>query len=194
MIKDGVLITGCSSGLGAFLADKFEQMGHKVMRHNGKKHFDLRRVEDIEKLAKHAIDEDIKVLVNNAALGCPSIRFGDYTVTQINEMIDVNLRAPIILSHLLSGHVTNIININSMVGLEVKRPRTLYSATKWGLRGFSNSLKAESENINILDVYPTNIRTTPDRKNAMCPAGVVDSIYQSYTRKEQKLVLDGRLK
>ena len=79
-----------------------------------------------------------------------------------------------------------------MVGLETKQPRTLYSATKWGLRGFSNSLKAENEKIEILDVYPTNIKTTPDRENAMDIQMVVDKIYDAYTSKETDLILDVR--
>jgi len=88
--------------------------------------------------------------------------------------------------------LTDIININSMVGLEVKSPRTLYSATKWGLRGFAQSLKEENKNVNVLDVYPTNIKTTPDRQNAMDVNFVVDNIYNSFLNKEQTLILDGR--
>ena len=80
-----------------------------------------------------------------------------------------------------------------MVGLEVKAPRTLYSATKWGLRGFSNSLKKENNNIKILDVYPTNIKTTPDRQNAMELNFVVESIYQSFIKNKEQLILDGRV-
>ena len=95
---------------------------------------------------------------------------------------------------LLIKQLSDIININSMVGLEIKKPRTLYSATKWGLRGFSNSLKLEKEYLNVLDVYPTNIRTTPERENAMDAEMVVDKIYQSYCNKEEQLILDGRNK
>jgi short-subunit dehydrogenase len=81
-----------------------------------------------------------------------------------------------------------------MVGLEVKKPRTLYSATKWGLRGFSNSLKLENEKIKILDVYPTNIKTTPERQNAMDVQKVVDDIYDAYINNKIDLILDGRKK
>ena len=81
-----------------------------------------------------------------------------------------------------------------MVGLEIKKPRTIYSATKWGLRGFSNSLKEENKSLNVLDVYPTNIKTSPDRLNAMDPVVVVDKIYESYTNRNKKLILDGRPK
>ena len=78
-----------------------------------------------------------------------------------------------------------------MVGLEIKAPRTLYSATKWGLRGFSNSLKKES-NLSVLDVYPTNIKTTPDRANAMDIDMVVDEIYSAFIEEKEELILDGR--
>ena len=72
-----------------------------------------------------------------------------------------------------------------MVGLEVKTPRTLYSATKWGLRGFSNSFKKESS-VKVLDVYPTNIKTTPDRNNAMDIDWVVDKIYNAFIDPKEK--------
>ena len=82
-----------------------------------------------------------------------------------------------------------------MVGLEVKQPRTLYSATKWGLRGFSNSLQAEKGIPFILDVYPTNIKTTPDKENAMPVDVVVNHIYESFDKgTDNYLILDGRPK
>lgn len=193
-MKHNVLITGTSSGLGLHLSNKFELEGHQVVRHNGKKHCDLSLIDDINNLALEAKSKNVKILINNAAITCPNILFNNYKIDLINKMIDVNLRAPIILSHLLLNDLTDIININSMVGLETKRQRTLYSATKWGLRGFSNSLKAENSNINILDVYPTNIRTKPSIKNAMNIDMVVEKIYNSFIKKQKKLVLDGRKK
>ena len=42
--------------------------------------------------------------------------------------------------------------------MEIKKNRTLYSATKWGMRGFFNSLKTNSS-AKVLDVYPSNIQT-----------------------------------
>ena len=108
-------------------------------------------------------------------------------------MINVNLTAPILLSYHLQHKLKKIININSMVGLEIKTPRTLYSATKWGLRGFSNSLKKENKDLNVLDVYPTNIKTTPDRENAMELDYVVNKIYDSFEKNEKELILDGRM-
>ena len=193
-MKENVLITGASRGLGIFLKEKFSAKGHFVLSHNGRKHLDISNIKQVKALAELAIQNNITVLVNNAAIGCPSIPFEQYNLKQINDMIDVNLRAPILLSHILMNQLNTIININSMVGLEVKSPRTIYSATKWGLRGFTNSLKQENDNLNVLDVYPTNIKTTPERTNAMDPVMVAHKIYESYYNKEQKLILDGRPK
>lgn len=193
MKKFKVLITGCSSGLGLHLANKFEKEGHFVFRHEGRKHFDLSKAEEVNQLIEEAKALEIDALVNNAALVCPSITLGDYDDDLINSMIEVNLKAPIMLTKNLLPNLKRIININSMVGLEIKAPRTLYSATKWGLRGFSNSLKKESDLV-VLDVYPTNIKTTPDRINAMDIDMVVSKIYNAFIEEKEELILDGRKK
>lgn len=193
MKKFRVLITGCSSGLGYHLANKFEAEDHFVFRHEGRKHFDLTKDNEVKKLSEEANKLSINVLVNNAAIVCPNITLEKYDDCLIDKMIKVNLKAPIILTKAMLNNLEAVININSMVGLEVKAPRTLYSATKWGLRGFSNSLKKESS-LSVLDVYPTNIKTTPDRINAMDIDFVVNSIYTSFINGKQELILDGRNK
>lgn len=193
MKKFKVLITGCSSGLGLHLANKFEKEGHFVFRHEGRKHFDLSKAEEVNQLVEEAKALEIDALVNNAAMVCPSITLGEYDDDLIDSMIEVNLKAPIMLTKNLLPNLKRIININSMVGLEIKAPRTLYSATKWGLRGFSNSLKKESDLV-VLDVYPTNIKTTPDRINAMDIDMVVSKIYNAFIEEKEELILDGRKK
>jgi short-subunit dehydrogenase len=187
-----ILITGSNSGLGKHLLSKFKNEGYEIFEHNGSKHYDLSNPDEIKKLADDARIFGINILINNAAIVCPNKEFSLYSVEEIHKMINVNLSAPILLTYYLQNFLTDIININSMVGLETKSPRTLYSATKWGLRGFSQSLKQENKNINILDVYPTNIKTTPDKQNAMNVDLVVNSIYNSFINKEQTLILDGR--
>ena len=81
-----------------------------------------------------------------------------------------------------------------MVGLEVKKHRTLYAASKWGLKGFSDSLKLESNECKILDVYPTNIKTWPDRENAMDMEFVLDKINNAVINGASELIIDGRKK
>ena len=42
-------------------------------------------------------------------------------------------------------------------------------------------------------MYPTNIRTWPERKNAMNVDFVVKKIYSSMISKDKELILDGRI-
>lgn len=192
-MKDSrVLVTGTSSGLGSYLSRKFESKGHFVLRHEGRSHFDLKNLHEVQQLIDLAKNHQIDVLVNNAAMTCPGKELQDFHHDEIVSMLNVNLLSPILLTHGLMSQLKSVININSMVGLEVKPKRTLYSATKWGLRGFSQSLSAENENLHVLDVYPTNIKTTPDRVNAMNVDFVLEQIYNAFLNKEQRLVLDGR--
>ena len=43
-------------------------------------------------------------------------------------------------------------------------------------------------------MFNSNIKTSPERTNAMDPVMVAHKIYESYCNKEQKLILDGRPK
>ena len=209
-----VLITGATGGLGGHLASYFINNNHPLIitSRSNKKLINLKeslvfndvdiqyykcdmlKIEEIMQLSKFCINNGINVLINNAGITCPGKNLSEYNIEEINKIIGVNLTAPIILSKLLSPYLSDIININSMVGLEHKKYRTLYSASKWGLRGFSESYKKEIKNLNILDVYPSNIRTWPNRKNAMDAISVVSKIYESFQNKESHLVIDGRLK
>jgi len=187
-----ILITGSNSGLGRHLVSKFESEGFEIFKHMGSKHYDLSKIKEIERLAQDAKNFGVNILINNAAIVCPGKEFTYYSTNEISDMIDVNLKAPILLTFYLMNQLTDLININSMVGMEIKPKRTLYSASKWGLRGFSQSFKEENKKINVLDIYPTNIKTSQDKQNAMEIDFVVDSIYNSFVKKEKILILDGR--
>ena len=43
----------------------------------------------------------------------------------------------------------NIININSQAGINYKKERVVYNASKWGVTGFSKSLEDEVKNMKL---------------------------------------------
>tara|TARA_B100001248_G_scaffold262596_1_gene259866 strand:- start:2694 stop:3344 length:651 start_codon:yes stop_codon:yes gene_type:complete len=208
-----VLITGSSGGLGMHLAKLFANKGHEIILHGRDKEkleslkkdiiksgnkaeyivADLNNEKDLANLCDYSLSENVKILINNAGIICPNLSFSKITDDIIDSMIVVNLIAPIKIINKLSYNLKYVININSMVGIEAKKNRTLYAASKWGLRGFSNSLKMENNPYNILDVYPTNIKTWPERENAMDVNMVVNKIYDSMISNEEELILDGRI-
>jgi len=208
--KNKVLITGASNGLGWYLAQEFARQGHEILLHGRNEEklielknkigdaaeiyvCDLRDQQQVIKLAEVAIEKNVKILVNNAGVTCPGKSLGDLDLRLINDMIDTNLKAPIILTKFMLSSVSDVININSMSGRESRKNRSLYAASKWGFRGFSQSFKQELlEQINVLDFYPTNMKTWPERENAMEIDFVTSKIYEAYKNKEQELILDGR--
>jgi short-subunit dehydrogenase len=155
------LLTGASSGLGPFIARRLHREGVRFILSARREPeldrlarelvgsrvvtADLSRRREAERLATEAGDVDI--LVANA--GVPAI--GPLTgldLEDIDNALEVNLRAPIALARLLlprmvekgSGHV---VLMASMAG-QVPAPETsIYNATKFGLRGFGHALRAE---------------------------------------------------
>lgn len=217
--KETVLITGSTSGIGWQLAKVFAENGHdliltgrdeaklaeiaKITRDLGvvSNSFtcDLRNPQEIENLSKFAIEKKVTTLINSAGLHCPNKSLGDLELEEMSDVLALNLYAPILLTKFLYDYFltlsgANIITLNSIVGREVKKFRTVYSASKWGLRGFFNSLheEAKERNINVLSVYPTNVKTRPDQQNSMDVEYVVENIYGAFLRKKSELIIDGR--
>ena len=100
------------------------------------------------------------MLVANAALPA-SGRLEDFSPDEIDRAIDVNLRAPIQLTRALlracsSAGAATWCFVSSLSG-KVASPRSgLYSATKFGLRGFASGLREDVEpnGIGVTVVFP----------------------------------------
>jgi short-subunit dehydrogenase len=89
----------------------------------------------------------IDVLVNNA--GVESVgAFTKYTREELTSMVDVNLTAPLLLAHRLTpsmlerghGHIVFMASVAGKIGPAFNEP---YAATKAGLIGLTQSLRAE---------------------------------------------------
>jgi len=123
---------------------------------------DLADRADVERLIDEA--RDVDVLVANAALPA-SGRILSFDVAEIDRALDVNLRAPIMLSRRLgermadrgSGH---IVLVSSLAGKVASGGGSIYSATKFGLRGFGHGLREDlaPRGVGVSVVLPGFIR------------------------------------
>lgn len=177
-----VLVTGASAGVGEATARTFADAGARVI-------VAARGVERLQQVAdaigataiaadvsttagcKHLIAQAIAVhgtldvLINNA--GChhrgPVV---ERDADQLGEMVDTNLRAPLMLSRLaLDALRANdggaIVNVASIAGQMPLAGSAAYSATKFGLRAFTYALAEElaDTHVTVSAVSPGPIAT-----------------------------------
>lgn len=102
----------------------------------------------------------VDLLVANAALPA-SGRVEDFDHEQIDRALDVNLRAPIQLTRaLLPGMLErgrgHVVFVSSLSGKAASPRSGIYSATKFGLRGFAAGLRedVEPKGIGVTVVFP----------------------------------------
>lgn len=177
-----VLITGASSGLGKELAKIYLNKGYKLVlsgRHEeGLKEFegeknveivvgDLTKQETLDKLTNTVKIKfgRIDILINNAGIIYEQL-FEENTPAQLDEIMEINLKVPMLLTQKIypimkAQKQGKIININSKLGKEGRAYYTLYSASKFGLYGFTQTLRAEAKEhgIRVLSVHPGGIKT-----------------------------------
>ena len=106
----------------------------------------------VERLAARAASCD--VLVANAGIGSDR-PFPDQTEADIDQLLEVNLRSPMVLSHafakarMAAGRPGQIVLVGSLSGLAATPGTQLYNATKFGLRGFALSLRQDLDGTGI---------------------------------------------
>lgn len=215
-----MLITGAGRGLGRELALIFAEKGYHLILHGRKRENlesvskevaqkgvkanivegDLRNDKTLEVLARIAKEKEISLLINNAGAGSAGVPLEQEKDEDIVEVITTNLISQIKLTKriyplFLKKGKGDIININSICGLEPRAVRAVYCASRWGLRGFTESLRKEVEGkgVRILEIYPTRIKTRPEYTKGMEAREVVQKIYHAYADTLVKdLVLDDR--
>lgn len=218
-INKCVLVTASSKGLGKSIANVFAENGYTIILHgrdinkvketkqfiqkNKVKTYevigDLRDKEVIQSLVDISKNK-ITVLVNNAAIPCYGLPLEKMNNDKIMESLESNLISAILLTHKIYPLMKeqgfgSIININSIVGKESKKFRSIHSATKWGLKGFSKSLRIEAKEngIKVINVYPTQIKTIKEFTYGFEPDYVAKKIYKEHIEGDTgELVLDGR--
>ena len=171
------LVTGATGGLGQAIARALARRGAHVL-------LTARRAEVLEALAAELggralacdlsdrgalatlVEEagPVDVLVANA--GIPgSGAIDSFTVEEIDRALDVNLRAPMVLARLMCEGMAErgggqIVFVSSLNGKAGSAGASVYAATKFGLRGFAQSLREDlrPRGVGVSTVFPGFIR------------------------------------
>ena len=106
----------------------------------------------------------VDVLVANAALPASGHLLG-FAPGEIDRALDVNLRAPVMLARDLAPAMSergygHLVFVSSLSGKSGSAGSSLYSATKFGLRGFGQGLHEDlrSACVGVSTVFPGFIR------------------------------------
>jgi len=183
-----LIVTGASSGIGAAVAKQFAREGYRVVlaarrierlesmadeiEAGGGQALvvqtDLFQFEDIQNLVAATISQygQVDVLVNNAGFGRLKWLEQLDPDKDIQAQLQINLTATIlvareVLPHMIERRTGHIINMASLGGFVATPTYTTYSASKFGVRGFTEALRREVGvyGIHVTGVYPGGVRT-----------------------------------
>lgn len=228
-----VVITGGSSGIGEALAHKFAAEGSKVVMgarnvkalknvanniiSNGGSavwlQTDVTKEADCKNLILKAIDTfgKIDVLINNAGMSMRAL-FNDLDLKVIKQLMDCNFWGTVYCTKYALPHILkqkgSVVGVASAGGIKGLPGRTGYSASKFAMNGFMQSLRTENmkTGLHVLMAFPgftaSNIRNaalgadgtqqgeSPRNEGKMMSAEkVADHMYKAVKRKKTKIIL-----
>ncbi len=183
-----VLITGASSGFGAAAAKLFAQEGCKLvlaarrierleemaqeLRKMGSEVLpvavDVTQPAQIDEMVRTALAHygRIDILFNNAGFGRLDWFETLDPLKDIQAQVTVDLLGVIwtaraVLPHMYQQRSGHIINMSSMSGWAAPPLYTVYSAAKFGVRGFTEALRREASpfGVHVSAIYPGAART-----------------------------------
>jgi len=212
------LVTGATGGLGHAVARALHARGASLLLSGRRMDVleplaaelggeavaaDLSDRADVARLAERAADVD--VLVANAGLSA-SGPIGRFEAEEIWRVLDVNLGATVLLTRAAvegmaargAGHVLFMASVSGMTG---QPGGSLYSATKFGLRGYAQALRAElrPRGVGVSAVFPGFIRDAgmfhdagakvPWYLGTSSPEAVADAVVKAIERNIGELVV-----
>jgi short-subunit dehydrogenase len=168
-----VLLTGATGGIGQAIARACAERGARLVLTGRRPEVlaplaeelsghaiacDLSQPEEVTRLLSEVGNAD--VLVANAALPASGL-LSSFSVDELDAALAVNLRAPIVLARALSAGMVargagHLVFISSMSGKTASVGGSVYSATKFGLRGFALGLREDlrGTGVGVSTVFP----------------------------------------
>lgn len=130
---------------------------------------DIAQPEKVYPAAEQVLDEvgPVDILINNAGIVVGK-RFSEYTPEEIEQTIRVNLSGAMHVTSAFLPAMTDkndghIVNIASAAGLIPNPKMSVYAGSKWGMVGWSESLRTELKQehcgIRVTTVEPSYIKT-----------------------------------
>jgi len=188
-------ITGAASGIGRALALELaargcdvaladldeaglESAAKDIIATHGRR-ATIRRVDvadpkQIEDFAASSIAEfpSLNILINNAGVALLG-EFDEFDHSQMAWLMDINFWGVVrgtraFMAHLKSRPQAHIVNISSIFGIIAPPGQSAYSASKFAVRGFSESLRHElamsNSTLRLSVVHPGGVKTNIARK------------------------------
>ena len=180
------LVTGAKSGLGTFAARALVDAGYQVVGTSRNTEgvddeqnlsfleLDVTRDESVAAAVDTVIARfgRIDVLVNNAGMGLNGAS-EENSITQSQRLFDINVYGVMRMTNAVLPHMRRqgsgrIVNISSIFGLMPAPFMAAYSATKFAVEGYSESVDHEvrGDNIRVVLVEPGGTRTGFDDNTA----------------------------
>ena len=178
------LITGASSGIGKAISESLLMAGHEVVgfaRDFSKYRPDSNRFtaveidfSELDELPEKLTALNLEFSKNGTAVSgiiCCAGRglfksLEEFSYKQIRELMDLNFTSQVFfirafLPALKQQDHSNIIMMSSIAGLRGDRKGTIYSASKFALRGFAQALRDESarSGVHVTVINPGMVKT-----------------------------------
>ena len=187
MSKKIIIITGASRGIGLATAKLLQPLAERLVLVASQQHsfrsvqgefgsetsfhgVDLSSPDEIQSFSEDLSSrlDRVDVLVNNCGVYLEK-QLIESSLPEIQRQIDVNLRAPILLTHkflalLNKGSSSIVVNISSIAAQSTPAGQSVYSASKAAVTAFSSSLRKElnPRGIRVTVIHPGSVNTWND--------------------------------
>lgn len=206
-----VIVTGASSGIGRATAIEFARAGSKVVLASRSAErlaelereisafgtetlsctTDVAREEDCRRMVEQTVERfgTIHILINNAGISMRAL-FDDVDIAVLKRLMDVNFWGTVYCTKYALPYIVknrgSIVGVSSTAGFHGLPGRTGYSASKFAIHGFLETIRIENlkEKLHVMIIAP-GFTTSEVRKHAL----LADGTEQGNSPREEKKMM-----